>query len=169
VTRPFFLVHYRGSSPGSPYSHGLVCPQGPPPSSPSSRSAQLYPCPAPLLRAGLLDGPRRSPPNCHSDRFHLPPVWLNRAVPSYVAWATVSDSLACCSCRPAPRVAGPYDDELDNAMHSWLATLTCDSTPLHTRAKSRDHEIVKAQKKVSKGGPNTPRKSCSFVVTHPPV
>ena len=28
--------------------------------------------------------------------------------------------------------------------------------PLHTRAKSRDHEIVRAQKKVSKGRPNTP-------------
>jgi hypothetical protein len=28
--------------------------------------------------------------------------------------------------------------------------------PLHTRAKSRDHEIVGAQKKVSKGRPNTP-------------
>jgi hypothetical protein len=31
--------------------------------------------------------------------------------------------------------------------------------PLHTRAKSRDHEIVRAQKKVSKGRPNTPPKS----------
>ena len=28
--------------------------------------------------------------------------------------------------------------------------------PLHTRAKSRDHEIVRAQKKVSKGRPKTP-------------
>ena len=33
--------------------------------------------------------------------------------------------------------------------------------PLHTRAKSRDHEFVRAQKKVSKGRPNTPLKSCS--------
>jgi len=40
--------------------------------------------------------------------------------------------------------------------------------PLHTRAKSRDHEIVRAQKKVSKGRPNTPPKSCS-VVTDPQV
>jgi hypothetical protein len=38
--------------------------------------------------------------------------------------------------------------------------------PLHTRAKSRDHDIVRAQKKVSKGRPNTPPKSCS-VVTDP--
>jgi hypothetical protein len=31
--------------------------------------------------------------------------------------------------------------------------------PLHTQAKSRDHEIVRAQKKVSKGHcPNTPSK-----------
>ena len=30
-----------------------------------------------------------------------------------------------------------------------------------TPAKSRDHEIVRAQKKVSKGLPNTPPKSCS--------
>jgi hypothetical protein len=36
--------------------------------------------------------------------------------------------------------------------------------PLHTRAKSRDHEIVRAQKKVSKGRPNTPPKSCSVVM-----
>ena len=37
---------------------------------------------------------------------------------------------------------------------------------LHTRAKSQDHEIVRAPKKVSKGRPNTPPKSCS-VVTDP--
>jgi hypothetical protein len=36
--------------------------------------------------------------------------------------------------------------------------------PLRTRAKSRDHEIVRAQKKVSKGRPNTPPKSCSVVI-----
>ena len=40
--------------------------------------------------------------------------------------------------------------------------------PLHTRAKSRIHEIVRAQKKVPKGRPNTPLKSCT-VVTDPPV
>ena len=37
---------------------------------------------------------------------------------------------------------------------------------LHTQAKSRDHDIVRAQKKVSKCGPNTNLKSCS-VVTDP--
>ena len=31
------------------------------------------------------------------------------------------------------------------------------------RAKSRDHEIVRAQKKVSEGRPKTPPKSCSVV------
>ena len=36
----------------------------------------------------------------------------------------------------------------------------------YTRAKSRDRRIVKAQKKVSKGRPNSPPKSCS-VVTDP--
>jgi hypothetical protein len=42
---------------------------------------------------------------------------------------------------------------------------TCYSGPLHTRAKSRDHEIVRAQKKVSKGRPakSLPPKSCSVV------
>jgi hypothetical protein len=35
---------------------------------------------------------------------------------------------------------------------------------LHTRAKSRDHEVVRAQKKVSKGRPKTPPKSCSVVM-----
>jgi hypothetical protein len=33
--------------------------------------------------------------------------------------------------------------------------------PLHTRAKSHDHEIVRAQKKASKGHLKTPLKSCS--------
>ena len=40
--------------------------------------------------------------------------------------------------------------------------------PLHTRAKRRDHEIVRAQKKVSKGRLETPPKSCS-AVTDPQV
>jgi hypothetical protein len=31
-------------------------------------------------------------------------------------------------------------------------------------SKSRDHEIVRAQTKVSKGRPNTPPKSCTVVV-----
>lgn len=35
---------------------------------------------------------------------------------------------------------------------------------LHIRAKSRDHGIVRAQKKVSKGCPRTPPKSCSAVM-----
>ena len=38
--------------------------------------------------------------------------------------------------------------------------------PLHTRAKSHVREIVRVQKKVSKGRPNTPPKSCN-VVTAP--
>jgi hypothetical protein len=42
--------------------------------------------------------------------------------------------------------------------------------PLHTRAKSRDHEIVRAQMKVSKGHrSNTPPKSSCSVVTGPRV
>ena len=40
--------------------------------------------------------------------------------------------------------------------------------PLHTWAKSRDHLIVRAQKKVSKGHSKTPPKSCS-VVAEPQV
>ena len=35
---------------------------------------------------------------------------------------------------------------------------------LWKRSKSRDHEIVRAQKKVSKGCPKTPPKSCSVVI-----
>ena len=38
--------------------------------------------------------------------------------------------------------------------HSYLG-------PRHTRAKSRDHGIVRAQKKVPKGHPNAPPNSCS--------
>ena len=40
--------------------------------------------------------------------------------------------------------------------------------PLHTRAKSRDHDIVRAPKKVSQGRPKSPPTSCS-VVTDPRV
>ena len=36
--------------------------------------------------------------------------------------------------------------------------------PLHTRAKSRDHEIVRAKNKVSKGRPKTPPKSCNVAM-----
>jgi hypothetical protein len=36
--------------------------------------------------------------------------------------------------------------------------------PLHTWAKSHDREIVRAQKKVSKGRPNTPPKLCNVVI-----
>jgi hypothetical protein len=49
-----------------------------------------------------------------------------------------------------------------------LRLLSQGGGPLHTRAKSRDHEIVRAQKKVSKGHPKTPPKSWS-VVTDPQV
>jgi hypothetical protein len=38
-----------------------------------------------------------------------------------------------------------------------------DKSLLDTRTKSRDHEIVTAQKIVSKGCPNPPPKSCSVV------
>ena len=37
--------------------------------------------------------------------------------------------------------------------------------PLHTWTKSRDHEIVRAQKKVFKGRPNIPPELCSVVTT----
>ena len=40
--------------------------------------------------------------------------------------------------------------------------------PRHTRAKSHDYEIMRAQKKVPKGCPKTPPKTCS-VVTDPQV
>ena len=44
-----------------------------------------------------------------------------------------------------------------NSRHSQCAFLEC-LGPLHTRTKCRDHEIVRAQKKVSKGCLNTPPK-----------
>jgi hypothetical protein len=40
----------------------------------------------------------------------------------------------------------------------------CNYAPLRTRDKSRDHVIVRAQKKVSKCRPNTPPISCSVVM-----
>ena len=49
--------------------------------------------------------------------------------------------------------------------HSLIASTAGkgDCGPLHTRAKSRDREIVRAQRKVSKGRPKTSPKSCSVV------
>ena len=56
--------------------------------------------------------------------------------------------------RPISRLKGIEDFNLEHCLG-----------PLHTRAKSRDHEIVRAQEKVSKGRrPNTPPKSCSVVM-----
>ena len=43
-----------------------------------------------------------------------------------------------------------------------VGVLKEDIGPLHTQAKSRDHEIVRAQMKVCKGHPKTPPKSCSM-------
>ena len=44
-----------------------------------------------------------------------------------------------------------------------------DGGPLHTGAKSRDHDILRAHKKVSEGRPNAPPKSSCSVVTDPQV
>ena len=63
-------------------------------------------------------------------------------------------------------MAWVYWDVVSNSQYSFN-TLP-HRGPLHTRAKSRDHDIVRAQKKVSKGRPNTPPTSCS-VVTDPRV
>ena len=51
---------------------------------------------------------------------------------------------------------------------NYGATTAINLGPLHTQAKSRDHETVRAQKKVSKRLPNTLSKSCT-VVTDPQV
>ena len=51
-----------------------------------------------------------------------------------------------------------YNPGFDLLLGVWV-----NRGPLHTRVKSRAHEIVRAQKKVSKGRPNTPPKSCSVV------
>ena len=59
--------------------------------------------------------------------------------------------------------SGPWLNWCARAWRIWRPCLG----PLPTRAKSRDHEIVRAQKKMSKGRrPNTPPKLCS-VVTDP--
>jgi hypothetical protein len=51
---------------------------------------------------------------------------------------------------------------------SWFKLPNFILGPLHTRAKSRDHVIVRAQKRVSKGRPKTPLKTC-IVVMDPQV
>ena len=52
--------------------------------------------------------------------------------------------------------------------NSWktcfiFSGMDADWGPLHTRAKSCGHEIVRAQKKVSQDRSKTPPKSCSVV------
>jgi hypothetical protein len=74
--------------------------------------------------------------------------------PSNVVWSELG---------PAPPL--PPTRVLE-AYWSWALSLVCEVTlitqgTLHTRAKSRDHEIVRVQMKVFKGRPNTPPKSCS--------
>ena len=56
------------------------------------------------------------------------------------------------------------DHMVDVSSSSSSSTCHPSLGPLHTRATSRDHEIVRAQKKVSKGRPNTLPKSCSVVM-----
>ena len=53
-------------------------------------------------------------------------------------------------------------------LHRSVKEPLTDFRPLHTRAKSRDHEIVTAQKKVTEGRLDTPPRSC-IVVTDPQV
>ena len=50
-----------------------------------------------------------------------------------------------------------------NIMNSYDELRNHVLRPFHTQAKSHDHEIVRAQERVSKGRPNTLPKSCSVV------
>ena len=70
-------------------------------------------------------------------------------------WQGWRAAVGPCSCSPS-------------SFGHTLEELTAPLGPLHTRAQSRDHGIVRAQKKVFKGRPNTPPKSC-IVVTDPQV
>ena len=66
----------------------------------------------------------------------------------------------------------PFHPIIDPRMQwLWTLNLVCEVPlslrclgPLHTRSKSHDHEIVRAQKNVSKDRPKTPPKSCSVVM-----
>ena len=53
-----------------------------------------------------------------------------------------------------------WRDEIRTSCIIWSLLLIITLGPLHTRAKIRDHEIVRAQERVSKGHPKTPPKSC---------
>ena len=68
--------------------------------------------------------------------------------------------------RPSPWVGGIWVESIIVALECSYGWVTWGS--LHTRAKSRDHEIVRARKRVSKGRPKIPPTSCG-VVTDPRV
>ena len=53
-------------------------------------------------------------------------------------------------------------------IHPHFSSKRTNLGPLHTHAKSCDHDIVRAQKKVHEGRPKAPPKSC-IVVTNPQV
>ena len=73
-----------------------------------------------------------------------------------------------------PTLATSYTDpqyialRMEENPKLYFCELKCYLGSLHMRAKSRDHDIVRAQNKVSKGCPNTPPKPFS-VVTDPQV
>jgi hypothetical protein len=66
---------------------------------------------------------------------------------------------------------GPSWDKWEVQLYAMIPTLqrwgprsSLSLGPLHKQVSSHDHEIGRAQKKVSKGCPNTPPKLCSVVI-----
>jgi hypothetical protein len=84
--------------------------------------------------------------------YHGWKVYMGSYMTDYVKWTSEYGLWL--------RVKGPHDCTLTTLGSCAKWSLG----PLHTWAKSRDHEVVRAQKKVSNGRPNTPPKSCSVVM-----
>jgi hypothetical protein len=85
------------------------------------------------------------------------------------------DLVHCHTALAAKKIPTKYNIASSGLQH-WESAIRCKNVTLgfffrvggskgqfHTRAKSRDHEIVRAQRKVVKGRPKTPPNSCSVV------
>ena len=103
-----------------------------------------------------------------NDSFHLCIEGLKECAINTTA-SIVDDSLYICTTRGVEnqcRVVGAFG--ATQVFWQGLCGVRVSLGPLHTRAKSRDHEIVRAQKRVPKRRLKSPPSSCR-VVTDPQV
>ena len=81
---------------------------------------------------------------------------------TFLKWKVLQNLSSTCMSRCpiyfAPNFAHAKTIINHHNKYGWIHTMRHRKHTKHTRAKSRDHEVVRARMKVSKGRPNTPPK-----------